>query len=88
MDADDPEEPLLVVGAETVLLAYIAITDKVPNGGGPKDREERHRAMALELLDWAVCESDRGRALMEAKAQAALNRKGNGDITITFRPDV
>ena len=88
MDADDPDEPLLVVGAETVLLAYIAIADKVPNAGGPKDREERHRAMALDLLDWAVCESDRGRALMEAKAQAALNRKGGGDITITFRPDV
>jgi hypothetical protein len=82
VDADDPEEPMLVVGAETVLLAYIAIADKVPSSGVPKEREERHRAMALDLLDWAVCESDRGRELMKAKAQAAHNRRGSGTITL------
>jgi hypothetical protein len=73
----DRDEPLLIVEISDVLLAYVAVTDRVPAHLSDKEKESRQRALALDLLDWATIESDRGRMLTEMKAQLA--RKYRGD---------
>lgn len=85
MDAEDglDPEPILHTEPFEVLLAAILAKDYLPSFSDTKARINKHREMALDWLDWAVCESDRGRALAEAKAQACLNmKKGDGSITV------
>jgi hypothetical protein len=80
VDADN--DPILAVGIEAVLLAFIACEGFTPN----LSMEERYKAQkekALDLLHWAFDESDLGKELLKAKAQAAYNRRdGSGDIRI------
>jgi hypothetical protein len=81
-DGPDPveEEDLGVCAAEVLLAALIAQA-YVPSLSDTKAKINKHREMALDWLDWAVCESDRGRVLTEAKAQACANAKKGGGIT-------
>ena len=76
------DDPVLTVSINDVLIAFFAAADHTPKGGTEKDYLERRKLVALGILDWATCESDRGRELLEAKAQAGLNRKGDGSITV------
>ena len=79
MDDGLEPEPSLHTEPFEVLLAALVANPYVPgNYSDQKARAAKHRELALDWLDWAVCESDRGRALAEAKAQAMLNRKGDG----------
>ncbi len=86
---DDPipaEEDELGVCAAEVLLAALLAQPYVPTFSDTKSKINKHREMALDWLDWAVCESDRGRALTEAKAQAESNRKNGGGIRYIGNP--
>ena len=76
------DEPTLTVSINDVLIAFFAAVDHTPKGGTDKEYLERRKQVALGILDWATCESDRGRELAEAKAQAALNRKGDGQVKL------
>ena len=84
MDEVGPDdEPNLTVFATEVLLAALIAKDYLASGyASNKAKLNAHRELALDWLDWAVCESDRGRELMKAKAEAAAARKGGGNITI------
>lgn len=81
---DDPEEEpgLEVTAGELLLAALIAQPYLTVNYVDAKTKVAAHRQLALDWLDWAVCESDRGRELLAAKAEAAAARKGGGNITI------
>ena len=80
---EDGDEPVLSVCPITVIIAALVAKDYLAQGyTDPKAKIAAHRQLALDWLDWAVCESDLGRELAEAKAQAALTRKGGGNITI------
>lgn len=91
MDADpvppapEEDEVLSVCPAEVLLAALIA-APYLPNFTDTKARIAKHREMALDWLDWAVCESDLGRELMAAKAEAAASRKGSGNVTLGKPP--
>ena len=80
--ADDPDEPLLLVGVEAVLLAFIAVENHIPNSYSPSERYKKQKDQALDLLQWAVEESDMGTELIKLKAQLGYTRKGDGSITI------
>lgn len=86
MDEDEGLEPEPHLHTEPfeVLLAALIAKDYLPTGYTDANvKLNKHREMALDWLDWAVCESDMGRKLAEAKAQAALNmKKGDGTIRI------
>ena len=80
------DEPLLIVEISDVLLAYVAVTDRVPANLSDKEKETRQRQMALDLLDWATIESDRGRHLTELKAQLARKYRGDGGTLKIGKP--
>jgi hypothetical protein len=80
---EEPEETGLEVTAGELLLAALIAKDYlVAQYHDTKTKVSAHRQLALDWLDWAVCESDRGRELLAAKAEAAAARKGDGNITI------
>lgn len=76
------DEPSLEVFPNDVIQAFIAAKDHTETKGTPKEYLDRRWQVALAILDRAVCESDRGRELMKAKAQAAANKRGDGNIII------
>ena len=82
MDDPAPDDEELGVTAAEVLLAALVCKDYIGNYSTPKEKIAAHRMAALDWLDWAVCESDMGRTLAEAKAQAVLNRKGDGQVKL------
>jgi hypothetical protein len=85
VDAEEGLEPEPYLHTEPfeVLIAALIAKDYLPSINDTKAKINKHRELALDWLDWAVCESDMGRALAEAKAQAALNfKKGDGNITV------
>lgn len=78
----EEEEPSLHTEPFEVLLAALLAAQYLPSITDTKAKIAKHREMALDWLDWAVCESDMGRTLMEARAQAAATRNGDGTIKI------
>jgi hypothetical protein len=80
VDAEDR----IPVSASDILTAA-AIGSNFVNQGSMSIKEYRKavRAEALDWIDWAVEESDRGQELRQLKAEALYHRKGNGNITIS-----
>jgi hypothetical protein len=83
-ESDPPaqEDEVLSVCPAEVLLAALIAAQYLGTYTDTKTKIAKHRELALDWLDWAVCESDMGRELMEAKAQAAASRRGDGTIKI------
>lgn len=77
MDAEDK----LPVSVSDVLLAFDCAYFHTTNTGSPKDYLKRRKEVALDILDWAVEESDRGQELRRLKAEA-LYKRGDGSIRI------
>lgn len=80
--SDDPEEPLLLVGVEAVLLAFIAVEDHIDARLGSEKRYQAQKDKALDLLQWAADESDLGHELIKIKAAKVMNRKPGGTTYI------
>jgi hypothetical protein len=88
-DDPDKDEPLLCVGPEALLIAALIAKDYLPQSySDTKVKLAKHREMALDWIDWAVCESDLGRVLTEARAQAAANKKSGGGIRYIGLPPI
>jgi hypothetical protein len=77
VDAEDR----LPVSASDILLALQTARHFTPANNNQKAFLSACKTTALDLVDWAVEESDRGQELRRLKAER-LYRPGGGNITI------
>jgi hypothetical protein len=59
----------LTVEVEVLLYAFELAAPLVKKGGTYASRMAEQQELALGLIDWAVCESDRGAQLLKAKTK-------------------
>lgn len=52
-----------------LLLAFGLAEPHVKKGGTYKARMAEQQEIALSLVDWAICESDRGQQLLDSKTK-------------------
>lgn len=82
MDADGPDESGLELNVTEILYAFELAGAHFSNKGNCRDRLESRKQIALELIDWAIVECDRGKKLLEALSELAMQRKDNGGTII------
>jgi hypothetical protein len=69
----EPSEHTLQLDVETLLYAF-ELAEAHAKGRSYKERLSNQMDAALSILDWAICESDRGAQLLKEKTRADYGR--------------
>lgn len=64
-----PEPATLSIEIHELLYAFELAAPHVKKGGTYASRRAEQQELALGLIDWAICESDRGAELLKAKTK-------------------
>jgi hypothetical protein len=68
-----PSEPDLRMDVNTLLYAF-ELAEPHAKGRSYKERLNNQMDVALGIIDWAICESDRGAQLLKEKTRADYGR--------------
>jgi hypothetical protein len=83
----DAEESGLEISVADILKAFELAGSHFSNKGTCRDKLESRKQVALDLIDWAVEECDRGKKLLEAESELAILRsKKDGGTTYIAGP--